>query len=155
MKNYDLTPFWKSTIGFDQLFNLMQNDARRFAGEPNYPPYNIERTGEDTYTVALALAGFDPDEIFITVQQNVLTVEGEKQEKSEHTYLYQGISSRPFRREFNLADHVEVKGARWDNGLLQIELAREIPQEMKPHRIAIETGTAGRQALTGRMKKAA
>ena len=84
MKNYDLTPFWKSTIGFDQLFNLMQNDARRFAGEPNYPPYNIERTGEDTYTVALALAGFDPDEISITVQQNVLTVEGEKQEKSQH-----------------------------------------------------------------------
>ena len=155
MKTYDLTPFWKSTIGFDQLFDLMENEARRFAGESNYPPYNIERTGEDTYTVALALAGFSPDEISITVQQNVLTVEGHKQEKSEHTYLYQGISARPFRREFNLADHVEVKGASWDNGLLQIELVREIPQEMKPHRISIQTSAVARQALTGGMKKAA
>jgi molecular chaperone IbpA len=105
--------------------------------------------------VALALAGFSPDEISITVQQNVLTVEGHKQEKSEHTYLYQGISARPFRREFNLADHVEVKGASWDNGLLQIELVREIPQEMKPHRISIQTSAVARQALTGGMKKAA
>jgi len=155
MKAYDLTPFWKSTIGFERLFDLMENEARRFTAESNYPPYNIERTDEDSYTVSLALAGFSPDEISVTAQQNVLTVEGHKQEKSEHAYVYQGISARPFRREFNLADHVEVKHATWENGLLKIELVREVPEEMKPHRIPIQTAATGRPSLSGGMKKAA
>ena len=155
MKSYDLTPFWKSSIGFDHLFDLMENEAHRYAAESNYPPYNIERTGEDTYTVALALAGFSPDEISITARQNVLTVEGERQERGEHTYIYRGISARPFRREFNLAEHVEVRGATWDNGLLKVELLRQVPEAMKPHRIPVQVGAAGRTALKGDMRKAA
>jgi len=135
MKNLDLTPFWRSTVGFDRLFDLMENEV-----QANYPPYNIERTGEDTYEVMLALAGFTPDEVSITTENSVLTIEGRKEQKGEHTYLYQGISARPFRRQFNLADHVEVKDATWDNGLLKIELVREVPEAMKPRRIKINSG---------------
>ena len=133
MKDLDLAPFWRSTVGFDRLFDLVENGV-----QANYPPYNIERIGEDSYHIALALAGFTPDEITITMENSVLTVEGCKQEKGEHTYLYQGISGRPFRHQFNLADHVEVKGATWDNGLLKIELKREVPEAMKPRRIEIK-----------------
>ena len=107
----------------------------------NYPPYNIERTDEDHYQVALAVAGFTPEEITITAEQNVLTVEGRKAEKADHQFLYQGISARPFRRTFNLAEYVQVKGASFDNGLLKIDLEREIPEAMKPRKIPI--GTAG------------
>jgi len=154
MKTFDLTPFWKSTIGFDRLLDLMENDASRFAGEANYPPYNIERAGEDSYTVTLALAGFKPEEITITAKENVLTVEGNKEEKAEHAYLYQGISGRPFRRVFNLADYVKVNGATRDNGLLKIDLLRQVPEEMKPRRIEIKAGQS-HTALTDDMKKAA
>ena len=96
-------------------------------GEDNYPPYNIERTGEDKYQISLALAGFTPEEIAITAEQNVLTVEGRKAKKGDHQYLYQGISARPFRRTFNLAEYVQVKGASFEQGLLKIKLAREVP----------------------------
>src|SRR6266446_4341786 len=120
MRNFDLAPLWRSTVGFDRLFNLI-DDSLRFAGEDNYPPYNIERTGEDVYRISLALAGFMPEEITITAEQNVLTVEGRKAEKGDRQYLYQGISARPFRRVFNLADYVQVKGASFENGLLKID----------------------------------
>ncbi len=140
MTNFDLSPFWRSTVGFDRLFNLLEDDGFRTASEQHYPPYNIERTGEDAYEVTLAVAGFMPEEITITAEQNVLTVEGRKSEKSERTFLYQGISSRAFRRQFNLADYVGVTGARFENGLLQIHLVREIPEAMKPRRIDIKTG---------------
>jgi molecular chaperone IbpA len=114
----------------------------RWTGEENhYPPYNIERTGEDHYQIALALAGFAPQEVSITAEQNVLTVEWRKSEKGEHQYLYQGISARPFRRVFNLADYVEVKGASFEGGLLKIDLVREVPEAMKPRRFAINPGT--------------
>lgn len=137
MRNLDLNSLWRSTVGFDRLFDLIDESAR-WAGEANhYPPYNIERTGEDRYQISLALAGFSPEEVSITAEQNVLTVEGRKAEKGEHQYLYQGISARPFRRAFNLADYVEVKGASFEGGLLKIDLAREIPEAMKPRRIAI------------------
>jgi len=136
MRTLDLTPLWRSTVGFDRLADLL-DESTRWVGEDNYPPYNIERTGEDHYQVSLALAGFKPDEITITAEQNVLTVEGRKADKGEHQYLYQGISARPFRRHFNLADYVQVKGASFDGGLLKIELVREIPEAMKPRRIAI------------------
>ena len=110
-------------------------------GEENhYPPYNIERLGEDRYQISLALAGFAPDEVSITAEQNVLTVEGRKAEKGEHQYLYQGISARPFRRLFNLADFVEVKAASFEGGLLKIDLVRQVPEAMKPRRIAINAG---------------
>jgi molecular chaperone IbpA len=144
MRTLDLAPLWRSTIGFDRLFDLIDESAR-WVGEDHYPPYNIERTGEDHYQISLALAGFNPEEITITAEQNVLTVEGHKAEKGEHQYLYQGISARPFRRVFNLADYVQVKGASFDSGLLKIELVREVPEAMKPRRIAINAGNENQQ----------
>jgi molecular chaperone IbpA len=135
MRTYDFAPLWRSTIGFDRLFDLLDETQRGV--EDNYPPYNIERLAEDRYQISLALAGFGPDEITITAEQNVLTLEGRKAEKDQHEYLYQGISARPFKRQFNLADHVQVKNATFDNGLLRIELFREVPEAMKPRRIPI------------------
>ena len=144
MRTLDLAPLWRSTIGFDRLFDLIDESAR-WVGEDNYPPYNIERSGEDHYQISLALAGFSPEEITITAEQNVLTVEGHKAEKGEHQYLYQGISARPFRRVFNLADYVQVKAASFDGGLLKIELVREVPEAMKPRRIAINAGNENQE----------
>jgi molecular chaperone IbpA len=136
MRTYDFTPLWRSTIGFDRFFDLV--DAAQDAGtDDNYPPCNVERLGEDRYQISLALAGFSPDEITLTAEQNVLTVEARKPEKAQREFLYQGISARPFKRQFNLADFVQVKSAAFDNGLLQIELVREIPEAMKPRRIPI------------------
>jgi molecular chaperone IbpA len=133
----DLNSLWRSSIGFDRVFDLIDESAR-WAGEGNYPPYNIERTGEDHYQISLALAGFTPEEVSITAEQNVLTVEGRKVEKDQQReYLYRGISDRPFRRVFNLADYVEVKGASFDGGLLKIDLVRELPEAMKPRQITI------------------
>ena len=150
MRTYDFAPLWRSSIGFDRLFDLLDETQR--AAEDTYPPYNIERLGEDRYQISLALAGFGPDEITITAEQNVLTVEGRKGEKEQHEYIYQGISARPFKRQFNLADYVQVKSASFDNGLLRVELFREIPEAMKPRRIAIG-GVA--QPTTIEQKKAA
>ncbi len=135
MRSYDFAPLWRSTIGFDRLFDLVETAQR--AGEDNYPPYNIERLAEDRYQIALAVAGFAPDEISVTAEHNVVTIEGSKSDKAEHEYLYRGISARPFRRQFNLADYVQVKSAAFDNGLLKIELVREVPEAMKPRRIPI------------------
>jgi len=150
MTNYDLSPFWRSTVGFDRLFNMLEDEALRVAGEQNYPPYNIERTGEDSYEVTLAVAGFTPEEITITAEQNVLTVEGRKSTKTEHHYLYQGISARAFRRQFNLADYVKVLGASFENGLLKITLVREIPEAMKPRRIEITAGSTSHKQVEHR-----
>src|SRR6201986_4882854 len=122
MRNYDFAPLWRSTIGFDRLFNLLDETQHR--AEDHYPPYNIERLGDDRYQISLAVAGFSPDEISITAEQNVVTVEGNKPEKAEREYLYRGISTRAFRRQFNLADYVQVNNASFDNGLLKIELVR-------------------------------
>jgi molecular chaperone IbpA len=138
MRTYDLNPLWRSTIGFDRLFDLIDETQQKT--EDNYPPYNIERLGEDRYQISLALAGFSPDEIAVTAEQNVLTVEGRKSDKDQHEYMYQGISARPFKRQFNLADYVRVTAATFDNGLLRVELVREIPEAMKPRRIAINGG---------------
>jgi molecular chaperone IbpA len=149
MRTFDPTPFWRSTVGFDRLFDMLDQSTR--LAEESYPPYNIERTGENDYRITLALAGFTPEQVTITAEQNVLTVEGAKPAKAEHEYLYQGIATRPFRRVFNLADHVQVKGASYENGLLMVNLVREIPEAMKPRRIAIN-GTA---VTTLEQKKAA
>ena len=113
---------------------------QRADGEDHYPPYNIERLSEDSYQISLALAGFSPDEITVTAEQNVLTVEGRKSDTATRDYLYQGISARHFKRTFNLADYVKVEGARFENGLLLIKLIREIPEAMKPRRIPIGVG---------------
>src|SRR5215203_2204812 len=135
MRSYDFSPLWRSTIGFDRLFDLAESAQR--ATEDNYPPFNIERLSEDRYQISLAIAGFSPDEISITAEQNVITIEGNKAEKAERQFLYRGISTRSFKRQYSLADHVEVKGAAFDNGLLKIDLMRQIPEAMKPRRIAI------------------
>jgi molecular chaperone IbpA len=139
MRTFDPTPFWRSTVGFDHLFDLLDQSGR-LANDDNYPPYNIERTGDDKYRISLALAGFGPDDVSITAEQNVLTVEANKAQKPETEYLYQGISARSFRRVFNLADHVEVRNASFEDGLLKIDLVREIPEAMKPRRIQISSG---------------
>jgi molecular chaperone IbpA len=141
MRTYDFSPLWRSTIGFDRLFDLAE--AAQRAGEDNYPPYNIERLADNRYQISLAVAGFSPDEISVTAEQNVVTVEGNKAEKAEREFLFRGISTRSFKRQYSLADHVEVKGAAFDNGLLKIELVREIPEAMKPRRIAISGTSAG------------
>src|ERR1700760_338578 len=140
MRTYDFAPLWRSTIGFDRLFDLAEVAQR--AIEDNYPPYNIERVAEDRYRISLALAGFSPDDIAITAEQNVLTVEGRKTDKGQRKLLYRGISSRPFKRQFVLAAHVRVEGARFDNGLLQVELVREIPDAIKARRIPIDNLSA-------------
>ena len=154
MKTFDPTPLWRSTVGFDRLFDLIDSSLS-VAGDDNYPPYNIERTGEDIYRISLALAGFTSEEVTVTAEQNMLTVEGRKGEKSEHQYLYQGISSRPFRRQFSLADYVQVQGASFKDGLLQIDLVREVPEAMKPRRIAIESGHAAAESKQVDHKNAA
>ena len=141
MRTYDFSPLWRSTIGFDRLFDLAE--AAQRTGEDNYPPYNIERLADDRYQISLAVAGFSPDEISVMAEQNVVTIEGNKAEKAEREFLYRGISTRSFRRQFSLADHVEVKGAAFDNGLLKIELVRQIPEAMKPRRIAISASPVG------------
>jgi molecular chaperone IbpA len=143
MRTYDFTPLWRSTIGFDRLFDLLDETQHRT--EDNYPPYNIERLGEDRYQISLALAGFNTDEIAVTAEQNVLTVEGRKSDKDQHEYLYQGISARPFKRQFNLADYVLVKSATFENGLLRVEFVREIPEAMKARRIEIGAGAPAGQ----------
>jgi molecular chaperone IbpA len=140
MRTYDFAPLWRSSIGFDRLFDLL-NDTQRLEAQDNYPPYDIVRTGEDSYRISLALAGFSPEDITVTVQQNMLTVTGRKSEqaprKSGHEYLYQGIAAREFERQFSLEDHVEVENAALENGLLQINLVRRIPEAMKPRRVEI------------------
>ena len=146
MRTFDPTPLWRSTVGFDRLFDLL-DESTRWTGEDNYPPYNIERTGEDQYQISLALAGFAPEDVAITAAQNVLTVEGRKAEKGDHQYLYQGISARPFRRVFNLADYVQVKDASFEGGLLKVELLREVPEAMKPRRIAINGANDNKQQI--------
>ena len=136
MRTLDLAPLWRSSIGFDRFFDLVE-DSARWNSETSYPPYNIEKTGDDRYAISLAVAGFSPEEMTITAEQNTLTVEGSKAVKDSEQMLYQGISARSFRRTFSLADHVQVQGAAFENGLLKIELVREIPEAMKPRRIAI------------------
>jgi molecular chaperone IbpA len=133
---FDFAPLWRSTIGFDHLAGLVDS-ALRQATEDNYPPYNIERSGEDNYRIALAVAGFGADDITVTAEQNALTIEGRKPNRPAGEFLYQGIAARPFRRVFNLADYVQVKQASFQDGLLVIDLVREVPEAMKPRRIQI------------------
>ena len=128
-----------SSVPIDHRFRSPvrpRRDGQR-ATDEGYPPYNIERLADDRYQITLAVAGFSPDEISITAEQNVVSIEGGKTDKTEREFLYRGISTRHFKRQFNLADYVQVKGASFDNGLLKIELVREIPEAMKPRRIAI------------------
>jgi molecular chaperone IbpA len=141
MRNLSLDPFWRTSIGFDRLFDLV-DQSLRYEPEDNYPPCNIVRTGEDAYRISLAVAGFRPEQIEVTVQQNELTIVGRAEGKQDDEYLHRGIAGRSFLRRFSLADYVEVKSATCEDGLLQIELVRELPEAMKPRRIEVQTGNA-------------
>ena len=135
----DFAPFRRSTVGFDRLFDMLENGGVGNGGE-NYPPFDLRKTGENDYQIDLAVAGFKPEEIDITAQQNVLVVSGRKRDESEEKgsdYIYRGIATRSFERRFALADHIQVKGADLKDGLLSIELVREIPEAMKPKKINI------------------
>ncbi|WP_336069205.1 Hsp20 family protein [Nitratireductor rhodophyticola] len=138
MRHVDFSPLYRSTVGFDRLFSMLDTLGQPDNGQ-TYPPYNIERTGEDAYRISMAVAGFGEEDISIEAHRNVLTVKGEKsaEQRGESELLYRGIASRSFERRFQLADHVEVTGANLENGLLHIDLTRNIPEEMKPRRIPI------------------
>jgi molecular chaperone IbpA len=135
MRTFDLAPLYRSTVGFDRLFSMLDG----FEAAPGYPPYNIERTGENDYRISVAVAGFAENEVSIESKENTLTIKGEKQVKEESNgeVLYQGIAARAFERQFQLADYVQVKGASLENGLLHVDLVREIPEAKKPRQIAI------------------
>jgi molecular chaperone IbpA len=149
MRTFDLSPLYRSTVGFDRLFSLLDQATGVEAGVPGYPPYNIERTGENAYRITMAVAGFNDSELSIESRENTLTVKGEKkvEEGKDGEVLYRGIAARSFERRFQLADHVEVKGARLENGLLHVELVREIPEAMKPRTIAITSGQSASQQI--------
>src|SRR5215204_7685414 len=139
MRTFDLAPLYRSTVGFDRLFNLLDQAGGAFESAPGYPPYNIERTGENDYRITVAVAGFGDSELSIEAKENTLTIKGEKQVKQDNAaeVLYQGIAARAFERQFQLADYVQVKGASLENGLLHVDLVREIPEAKKPRQIAI------------------
>jgi len=133
----DFSPYRRSMVGFDRLFDMLENQARVSSGD-NYPPFNIERRGDDAYRITLAVAGFKPADIDITAQQNLLVIQGRKgEEPSEGQYLHVGIAQRGFERRFELADYVKVEGANLEDGLLIVDLVREVPEAMKPKKIAI------------------
>ena len=159
MRTYDFTPLFRSTVGFDRLFDTIDSNVR-----PDWPPYNIEKTGDNQYRISMAIAGFAPEEIELVQQGNVLSITGQKKSEPKHQeMLHQGLASRSFKQTFSLADHVKVASADLENGLLLVELVREIPEQLKPRRIELgsraaaltrqDTGqalaqekTAGRQA---------
>ena len=139
---FDFAPFRRSTVGFDRLFDMLENNTIGQSQE-NYPPFDLRKVGENQFRIELAVAGFKPDEIDITAQQNVLIVSGRKNEESEEKgsdYIYRGIATRSFERRFALADHIQVRGADMKDGLLAIDLVREIPEAMKPKKIDIGSG---------------
>jgi molecular chaperone IbpA len=143
MRTFDLTPLYRSTVGFDRMFSLLDQGVEGAA--PGYPPYNIERTGDNEYRVTVAVAGFSEAELSIVAKENTLTIRGEKNAKEEENrgdVLYQGIAARAFERVFQLADFVQVKGAKLENGLLHVDLVREIPEAKKPRTIPIGNGKA-------------
>lgn len=145
MDRFDFSPLFRSTIGFDRLARLVDSANRFDTASPSYPPYNIETTGEDSYRLTMAVAGFSRGEIDITVEKNSLVISGKAQKEDEETqgrYLHRGIARRAFERRFSLADHIKVSGASMDNGLLHVDLVREVPEEAKPRQIAIGDGAA-------------
>jgi len=145
MRTFDFSPLYRSTVGFDRVFDMLDS-ASRVEPPNNWPPYNIERTGEDQYRITMAVAGFGPDEINITAQGNALLVTGQKKPDEEGVqFLHRGIASRAFKQSFDLADHLKVVAANLENGLLVIELVREIPEAMKPRRIEIRSSQGPRR----------
>jgi molecular chaperone IbpA len=143
MLNYDLSPFYRSTVGFDRLLSMLDKSVGAEQNAPSYPPYNIERTGENAYRITLAVAGFGENELSVETRESTLTVRGSKEagaKDEKRDVIYQGIAARAFERRFQLADHVVVTGAGSENGLLHIDLVREVPEAQKPRVIAINGG---------------
>ncbi len=138
MRDFDLTPLFRSTVGFDRMSELLDAATRLDDAQLSYPPYNIEKTGEDTYRITMAVAGFGQDDLSIVTQENSLLISGKAQEPEEGVeYLHRGIARRAFQRRFELADHIKVKSAELVNGLLRVDLVREVPEEQKPREIKI------------------
>jgi molecular chaperone IbpA len=146
MRTFDFSPLYRSTVGFDRLFDML-DQATRVEPMTNWPPYNIEKSSDDQYRITMAVAGFSPNEIELTQHENTLVVTGQKHPDPEGVqFLHRGIATRSFKQTFNLADHVKVTGASMENGLLTVELKREVPEELKPRRIAITSGN-GQKAV--------
>lgn len=151
MRQFDLSPLYRSTVGFDRLFSLLDSVGINEASAPSFPPYNIERFDENAYRITMAVAGFREQDLNIEVKENTLTIHGEKREdetSERGNILHQGIAARGFERRFQLADHVEVVGASLENGLLHVDLRRELPEAMKPR--TIEIGTSGGKKAIGK-----
>ena len=143
MRTFDFAPLYRSTVGFDRMFSVLDQLGGVEGSVPSYPPYNIERNGENAFRISVAVAGFTDADLSIEAKENTLTIRGEKQTKTEEDngqVLYQGIAARAFERVFQLAEHVEVKGASLENGLLHVDLVREVPEAKKPRQIAIGNG---------------
>jgi molecular chaperone IbpA len=157
MRTYDLTPFYRSTVGFDRLFSLL--DRAAVDGSPGYPPYNIERTGDNSYRISVAVSGFSQGELSIVAKENTLTIKGDKSAnengKDKSEVLYRGIAARAFERVFQLADFVAVKNASLENGLLHVDLVREIPEAKKPRSIPIAATAAAAEVVDSSTEKAA
>jgi molecular chaperone IbpA len=147
MRTFDFSPLYRSTVGFDRLFDMLDQTARMEAA-PSWPPYNVEKIGDDRYRITMAVAGFGADDIEITQKENTLLVTGQKHPEQENAQLlHRGIATRNFKQTFNLADHVKVTGANMENGLLTVDLVREVPEEMKPRRIEIATSGSGQNVI--------
>lgn len=146
MRTFDFSPLYKSAVGFDRLAQILDAATRSEDGQPTYPPYNIESRGENQYRITMAVAGFDRSEVEIEVDQGLLKISGKKGESAENRqYLYRGIAARDFVRKFQLADYIRVESATMENGLLHVALVREIPEAMKPRKIAIESSAINQQ----------
>lgn len=146
MRTIDLSPLYRASVGFDRLLQSLDSAGRLEESAFSYPPYNIEKLSEDAYRIVMAVAGFAEDELDITAKENSLVISGRKdkaEDENEVTYLHHGIANRAFERRFDLADHIKVTGAKLHNGLLHIDLVREVPEQMKPRSIAIESANGG------------
>ncbi|WP_138468207.1 Hsp20 family protein [Poseidonocella sp. HB161398] len=143
MRSFDLAPLYRATVGFDQIADLMDRVTSTDVSRESYPPYNIEKTADDAYRISIAVAGFAEDELTVEVKEHALVISGRKAEAAEpRTYLHRGIATRAFERRFTLADHVRVTGAAAENGMLHVDLKREVPEALKPRQIEIARGLA-------------
>lgn len=143
MRNFDFSPLYRATVGFDQIADLMDRVLTNDVSQPAYPPYNIEKLGDDAWRISVAVAGFSDDELSVETKENSLLISARKAEdQAERTYLHRGIATRAFERRFHLAEHVRVTGATHENGMLHIDLMREVPEALKPRQIEISNGKA-------------
>ncbi len=150
MRSFDLAPLYRATVGYDQIADLMDRVLTKDVSQPSYPPYNIEKTSEDAWRISLAVAGFSDEDLTIEVRENALLISGRKSDEEERTYLHRGIATRAFERRFHLADHVRVSGAVHENGMLHIDLVKEVPEALKPRRIEISKSSRNSDILEGK-----